>query len=378
MFKILGVANTGPGETPAVKFVIEDPNGNPYDIFADPAFNDGAASLNLYVQWSTGDYYGGDENGLVLGARQNDDGSIQSVQDLNFRDAGYPYRMRIGAIKAAIQNGGSINTDGSYSLSFFRALPADFTGDIAIGLAGHPAWPYVYPGETDPVFDRAAAKSAVFYPGATEREPAFDNAQCDACHEQIQFHGGNRNGEYGVCLLCHNADAAVCSSNPDPVTGACPEGQTVETYAFGTMIHAIHNASPTYDNGAFAEVTYPQTTANCKTCHAEGAYNVARSTARAVSMTQGNDIRVWTDDIATTPTAAACGSCHTSTAAIGHFESNGGQVDDLKCDILGASCGALDGSSGSGIPNGQEACAVCHGTGAEFETSKYHDPGLLE
>jgi hypothetical protein len=28
------------------------------------------------------------------------------------------------------------------------------------------------------------------------------------------------------------------------------------------------------------------------------------------------------------------------------------------------------------VPNGQEACAVCHGTGAEFETSKFHNPGI--
>jgi mono/diheme cytochrome c family protein len=89
----------------------------------------------------------------------------------------------------------------------------------------------------------------------------------------------------------------------------------------------------------------------------------------------GSDIRVWTDDIATTPTAANCGVCHSSTAAKGHFESQGGQVDDLKCTIVGATCGDAAGTFGSGLPNGQEACAVCHSTGSEFETSKYHHAG---
>jgi OmcA/MtrC family decaheme c-type cytochrome len=140
------------------------------------------------------------------------------------------------------------------------------------------------------------------------------------------------------------------------------------------MIHSIHTGSSTFAQGEFEHVRFPQSTENCKTCHKAGAYNVARSTARAVSTSQGNDIRVWTDDIATTATAAACGVCHTSTAAKGHFESQAGQVDDLKCTIVGAGCGAPDGSSGSGLPNGQEACAVCHGTGAEFETSKFHNP----
>jgi OmcA/MtrC family decaheme c-type cytochrome len=134
------------------------------------------------------------------------------------------------------------------------------------------------------------------------------------------------------------------------------------------MVHSIHSASTTFKTdggGDFSHVTYPQFLQNCFTCHKEGLYNAARATARAVSTDMGADIRVWTDDIATTPTAAVCGVCHTSTAAKGHFESQGGQVDVVKNTIVGA---------GAGLPNGQEACAVCHGTGAEFETSKFHKP----
>ena len=61
-------------------FRISDPQGNAYDIFTDPEFTDANASLNLYVQWATADYYGGDENGLVHGARINDDLSIPCLQ----------------------------------------------------------------------------------------------------------------------------------------------------------------------------------------------------------------------------------------------------------------------------------------------------------
>jgi len=233
-------------------------------------------------------------------------------------------------------------------------------------------------------YETATAISAVYYPG-TPRDAAVDSANCNACHKRIQAHGRNRNGNVEMCLLCHNADAAVCSVNPEP-DGSCPLGALdgngnpvfEEGYHFGRMIHSIHTASATYEGGAFAEVKYPQTTANCETCHTAGKYNVARPTARAVSTSQGSDIRVWTDDIATTPTVAACSVCHTSSAATGHFLTQAGQVDDLKCTIVGASCGAPDGSSGSGLPNGQEACAVCHKTGAEFETAKYHNPGVGE
>ena len=375
VFEILSAENTEPGQIPVVTFRISNPQGIAYDIFTDDQFTDSSASLNLYVQWSTGDYYGGDENGLVLGAQQRDDLSIDDVQSGTLTDVGYPYRMRIGAIRDAIENGGgSANADGSYTVPFFRALPDAFSGDVAIGLAGHPAWEYTdEDGFTD--FDRAHAVSAVFYPGVA-REAAFDNVQCNACHERLAAHGGNRAGNYEICLLCHNADTAVCSNPADD--GSCPAGVGQEGYHFGLMIHSIHTASTTYEGGAFAGVSFPQPAANCDSCHKPGAYNAARPTARAVSTNQGADLSVWTDDIATTPTVAACSVCHNSSAALGHYDTQGAQRDTLKCNIVGAACGALDGSSGSGLPNGQESCAVCHGTGREFETSQYHNPGVEE
>lgn len=389
VFEFISATNTGPGQTPVVTFRVTSPAGEPYDILTDPEFDPATqdpagrnpAALNLYVQWSTDAYYGGDEDGLVLGARINDDLSIQAVQDLNFRDAGYPYRMRLGAIRdAAVDNG-----DGSFTVTFFRALPDAFTGDVVFGLGGHPAFEYT---DADGVtgYDRAAAVSAVYFPGE-KRQAAFSADNCNDCHKRILAHGSNRNGNTEFCLMCHNGDAAVCSVNPE-ADGSCAIGELdddgdpiyEEGYHFGRMIHAIHAGSETFEGGAFDDVHFPQSIANCVACHIDDPvtkaplYNVARSTARAVSSSQGSDIRVWTDDIATTPNAAACGSCHTSTAAKGHFESQAGQVDDPKCEIVGATCTGVNG--GTGLPNGQEACAVCHGTGSEFETSKYHNPGL--
>jgi len=370
VFEFLNATNTGPGETPVVTFRVTDPAGNPYNILTDPEFTDSNAALNLYVQWATADYYGGDENGLVQGGRINDDLSTQAIQDLNFRDTGYAIRMRLGAIKDVAV----ANADGSFTVTFYRALPAVFTGDVVFGLGGHPA---LETTDADGVtaFERAATVSAVYFPGAP-RQTAFESASCNNCHNRLLAHGANRNGNYEFCLMCHNADAAVCTTNPAP-DGSCPVGETQEGYHFGRMIHSIHSASTTFEGGAFVGVTYPQNVANCETCHIPGSYNVARTTARAVSTHQGSDIRVWTDDIASTPNAAVCGVCHDSTAARGHFESQAGQVDDLKCTIVGAECGAVDGSSGSGLPNGQEACAVCHGTGSEFETALFHNPGIL-
>jgi OmcA/MtrC family decaheme c-type cytochrome len=390
-FEILGATNTGPGETPIITFRISNKDNVAYNILTAPEFDlatedvngRNPAALNLYVQWSTDDFYGGDENGLVLGGRKNNSLTESGVQDLSFEEPGYAYRMYLGAIQDAIINGGgSSNADGSFTVPYFRALPQNFTGDIAVGLGGHPAWESTDAnGITG--YDRAAAISTVFYPG-TEREVAFDSAKCNNCHQRLQFHGSNRNGDLEICLLCHNADTAVCSDDVDPANGSCAvgeldsNGETIfdEGYHFGYMIHSIHSASPTFIEGEFSEVRYPQNIANCNACHIEGRYDVARDTARSVSTSLGDDIRVWTDDIATTPTAAACGTCHTSNAALAHFETQGAQVEQLKCTIVGAGCGAPDGSTGTGLPNGQEACAVCHDSGSQFESSQYHNPGL--
>lgn len=371
VFEILSATNAVPGKSPTVKIKVTHPDGTPYNILTDPEFDlANGAALNLYVAWATADYYGGDEDGVMHGARINDDLTIESIADLTFRDVGYPYRMRLGAIQdVAVEN-----ANGSFSVKFFKALPTAFSGDVAFALGGHPA---LETKDADGVtaFESGATISAVYYPN-TPRAAAFDSANCNNCHKRLQMHGNNRNGNYEFCLICHNGDAAVCSDSPE-ADGSCPVGETQEGYQFGRMIHSIHTASTTFEGGAFAGVTYPNpSVANCETCHTPGSYNVARTTARAVSTNQGSDIRVWTDDIASTTNAAVCGVCHDSTAARGHFESQGGQVDDLKCTIVGAACDNPLGTSGNGLPNGQEACAVCHGTGSEFETSKFHNPGI--
>jgi hypothetical protein len=327
---------------------VENAAGTPYDILNDPEFDLlNGASLNLYVQWATAGYYGGDENGRVLGQRLRDDGvTVQAIQDLNFRDTAYALRMYLGAIQdVAVPVG-----DGRFDVTFFRALPADFTGDVVIGMGGSPAFETTdADGVTD--FENAAPVSAVYFPG-TPRVAAFDSAKCNACHNRIMEHGGTRNGNAEFCLMCHNGDAAVC-----------PGDETFE----------LDNPEVT---PGWSHVHFPQQPQNCENaCHTRDAsnnplWNVARATARAVSTDHGADIRRWGDDTATTPNAAVCGVCHTSTAARGHFVTQGAQVDEMKCTIVGADCTGPNG--GTGLPNGQEACAVCHGTGAEFETAKEH------
>jgi hypothetical protein len=145
-------------------------------------------------------------------------------------EQGYPYRMYLGAL----QRDDVRNADGSYSVTYFRALPDDISGDPLIALGGHPAWEYRdADGVTD--FDRAAAVSAVFYPGGA-RQFAVDSDNCNACHERIQFHGSNRNGNAEICLACHTADTAGDRSmTGSPIlraeSPACPTARRAVPYA---------------------------------------------------------------------------------------------------------------------------------------------------
>jgi len=359
VFRILGATNTAPGETPVITFRIDDPEGNPYDIVNDPEFTDSNAALNLYVAWPSTEIYNGDEMGNTGGAR--DRGPVIGVVEPY--GPGHPYRMEL----AALQDQAAQNADGSYTVTYFKALPTDYTGDVMIALGGHPAWSYT---DADGVtgFDRAAAVSATFFPAGptSARAKIVDSENCNACHERLSLHGGNRNGNVEICVACHNPDTAVAG----------------EGWAFGRLVHAIHSASPTFAGGEFAEVTYPQSEANCDTCHQtydeEGdplppTYNTARANARATSTNAGADPVLWTDDIATTPNASYCGVCHfehpNPEAIRGHFLTQGAQIDVVKTDIVGGDVGR---------PNGMEACAVCHGTGSSFEAAKFHNPGLEE
>jgi len=356
VFEILEATNVAPGETPVITFQVTDADGNPYDIVNDPEFTDGASSLNLYVSWPGIETYNGTEAGASdVGLRDRGEGAGAEAYAV-----AHPHRMYL----AALQRDAVQNADGSYTVTYFTSLPADFTGNAYIALGGHPAAVDVEDADGNITTQRAAPRSAVFYPeGTTPREFTVDNAKCDACHEQVQFHGANRNGNMEMCVVCHNADLAVIAET----RGGDVIGD--DGFALGYMIHKIHVADPAYYGGGYADITYPQSIANCDACHVEGAYNVARAEARSVSISVGGgDLSVWTDDAATTPTSAACGTCHTSAAALGHFTSNNGEVGVAKGDIL----------KFNGLPNGQEACAVCHGPGAEFDTVIYHNPGIAD
>lgn len=323
VFEVLSVANVGLGQVPSIQFKVAKPDGTPYDLATDPAFSLSGASLNLYFAWDAVDVSNADPvtGQTPAGAR------------------GAPYRMRIADLKAyAVRN-----ADGTYTTDLkTAAVPTGIALPVAassamVVLDGHPM------ALVDGTPVQARARNAVGYFGA-QRARLVSEAKCNDCHEQLQLHGGNRNGDPQGCLVCHN-----------PSSGWSDDANIAGTIAMGAMIHNIHAGKMPL----FSGITYPQSLSNCEACHLPGTYNAARSAALPISTGPGADATLYTDDTWSSATAGTCGTCHDSSAARAHMTQNGGAFDVAGGKTL--------------VPSSTtEACAVCHGAGRPEDTAKAH------
>jgi len=329
-FQVLGVTNLGLGNTPSIKFKVTKPDGTPYDIVTDPSFTTSGASLNINVAWDAAtDITNATADGTEPGLRSNS----------SPRRSGYTLQMNIQQIRPAAQLAGQA-ADGSYTIPFFTALPVATT-NLMVQMDGHPkALP---PGKSNWATEsvNAAAGMTVFYTG-TPRPRLVTQAKCENCHNQLSFHGANRNGDPQACTVCHNSSGGYADSDIGPI-------------GFGAFAHNIHiGAVP-----AIGEVTYPQSIARCEACHVDGTYYTARPGAVAISTGSGADLFNLTDDTWDSATAGTCGTCHSDDSAKAHMEQNGGQF------------GVVGGKTQT-PSSATEACSVCHGPGRVADTVQAH------
>lgn len=146
----------------------------------------------------------------------------------------------------------------------------------------------IYIGSTNGVYTWRPSDGATS--GILTRDIA-SNTACDACHDQLNLHGGARS-DVQYCVTCHN-----------PYTTDPQSGNSVD---MKVMIHKIHRGSQLY--GAytiwgfgnplptmfdFKEVVFPQDQRNCQTCHREG-------------VTDAPDADHWKSYANKT----VCGTCH--------------------------------------------------------------------
>ncbi|MCA8969349.1 MAG: hypothetical protein KDC95_06180, partial [Planctomycetes bacterium] len=234
--------------------------------------------------------------------------------------------------------------DGTYTVSLWgeRTFTVSAVGETTSYNSVSPAGQKDFlVGSATTITPRAAISSA-------------DN--CNACHNDIWFHGSHRRG-FDTCLACHGTAGA--EDRPQYVAANAPATNDT-TIDFRQMLHKIHmgsdltNASTytvvgfgsgypnnysahTYDKVGFPVM--PGGTKQCAKCHGDGNTVWTNPPSRN-HPSQPKDTRSW---------LVACSSCHDSDAAKAHMDAQT-----------------------SPIGSGTESCAVCHGVGKEWSVTERH------
>ena len=180
---------------------------------------------------------------------------------------------------------------------------------------------------------------------------------CNQCHVALSVHGTLRNNtEY--CVMCHNPSDTDAALRPT-ATVASDRAAPPQGINFNLLIHRIHTGDNLPSNrpyivvgfggshNDFSGVRYPAMsptgapgdTRNCSMCHVGGSEQILPTGLNPVIDPQGpiNPIQA---------VASACTGCHVDLPTASHALSN--------TTSLG------------------EACAVCHGSGADFAVDKVH------
>jgi OmcA/MtrC family decaheme c-type cytochrome len=184
--------------------------------------------------------------------------------------------------------------DGEYDYIFGTKVPGNYQRNAThtVGLYGSRNL-----GEFDLGTNYASAVFTFVPDGSpvVERRDVINDQSCNACHDEINFHGGSRRG-LPTCDLCHTpAYEDVTNLNPET-------GNTID---MRVMIHKIHMGAllPSVQAGKpyqivgfgnavtdYSHVNLPSEANNCGKCHDTSA------TQASTNLTM--------------PSRAACGACH--------------------------------------------------------------------
>jgi hypothetical protein len=147
-------------------------------------------------------------------------------------------------------------------------------------------------------------------------------ATCNACHDDIYFHGGGRRG-FDTCIACHGV------AGSEPGIGETGEPTTVK---FASYLHSAHLAAfPSQVGGARA----------CSMCHGSATnWRAPPPRPHSDPATEATlaPIRTY---------AIACTGCHFDPASVAHFE------------VMTS-------------PSGVESCAACHGEDSDLAIEVVH------
>jgi OmcA/MtrC family decaheme c-type cytochrome len=322
---ITGVENMTPGNQPRVRFTIADEAG-PVAI----------ATLNRV--------------GIVFGGPATDYSQLVSQSHI-FTVQG-----------SGATPGLTTNATGDYTYApAGYEIPDNATGTWSVGLEARtndlPAGEGTarFPAN-NPIahVDLAAGTLGGGAPAA--RRIVVTNEKCDACHDDLRFHGDQRT-DVQYCIICHNRLSTDEGDRPDvdPVTNP------PATIDFKVLIHKIHrgqdleNPFTVYGFNAtphdYTQIRFPGDLRNCSACHEEDTQLLPLPSALGPTVINIAGAPVPGDKAVFPPTTAVCTSCHDGDSTLTHARLN----------TLSPAPGVFE-----------EACDVCHGEGSAEAVSEVH------
>ena len=397
------------GSSPTVTFSVTDPTGattheygDHYNVVTatttDPEYAAGsAARLNVLFGWDTRDYTNEGGTGgrpartdsvnvlTSTAVTDNLDGTFTLDGALVTPD---PVVIPANASLSVAIGSGAVALEG-------RAAANDGTGDYSVRVPVNSEVAYFAVNDSTP---------------QPRRQVVDATTKCDRCHDVLSFHGGSRNNNGQLCVMCHNPSNTDVNSRPkDGATGlpdatATIDGKTEESIDFKRLIHGIHAASAGNFDGTdahgfreqglviggtashdYSNLRFPGVLSKCETCHLPDTYTLADRSASGggnwelpamngirgstshsypTAAGDGSDFAAkladQSEDWKFSPIASACSACHDGTLSQQHMMGNG----------------AIMGGAGSEqlVQEGNvESCPVCHGPGRLLDVKLVHD-----
>ena len=272
---------------------------------------------------------------------------------------GKPYFSEAAAGKATFDA-----ATGNTTYTFTNAVPADATGTWSVTADIYRTATLVRNDGKEkvkiwatPMTEATSIREAAMNPVAnvavtgtlTPRRQSVAISQCNACHDKLALHGGQRQTTL-ECVICHNPVENDGARRP------ASAGQP-ESVSFQRLIHRIHTGEELtqdftiYGFGGsannFNEVRFPGDRRNCAKCHVNTA---AYSLPLPTGIASVNTPRDYFSPQG--PGTAACLGCHDNKDAAAHAFLN-------TANFPGNSTPA-------------EACATCHGSGKDWAVDKVH------
>lgn len=230
----------------------------------------------------------------------------------------------------------AVKVGENWTYTFEAVIPDDAEGSYTVSVEARTLVDIDFGLETSE--ERNTAENTLLAFPVTDaeaipRRKVVADYNCESCHSNLAFHGGNRH-DPDYCVACHMPEAVTTRSEP------------AQTYHFKYMIHSLHRGEDLENGFAigshdYSDFVFPGDLRNCDNCHVENSQQIS---GLPEGLLPTFTVQAWWSPME--PAAAACLSCHDGDDAAAHAYAN--------TSFFG------------------ESCATCHGEGKDFAVDKVH------